>query len=307
MNIYGFFADIIVAVHVTYLAAVIFGLLFIFIGRFRRWQWVKNFWFRFVHLSLIAIVVIEALLGIVCPLTIWEYQLRVAAGQNAEGGSFVGRLLHNLIFVDAPPELLTVCYCLFGALVLFSFWLVPVNSPKIFAETITPAEDRRCSLQTAVLTLCGSAAILASTGLFWNLPLREFNVVVLSDFTSRLALLLIFLALQCGLVILRSFPPYRSLAAVRGITKIFFIAVFLGQTLFCPMNDGFNGADIIFIPILVMAIYFFTPLLNIGFYLGIRFKQRPELLLYVISQTLLIAASILYHLTAGVIAASYSY
>jgi len=130
MNIYSLLADGVVAVHLTYVSVVIFGLLLILLGGVLKWRWVRNFWFRAVHLTLIAIVVFEALLGITCPLTDWEYALRQKAGEGAEGGSFVGRFLHNMIFVDASPQFLTVCYCLFGLLVLVTLWLIPPNWPK---------------------------------------------------------------------------------------------------------------------------------------------------------------------------------
>lgn len=121
MNAYSLLADLIVAVHVGYVFTIIFGMLFIVIGWIFRWQASRNVIFRTIHLAMITIVVIEALIGMTCPLTDWEYQLRRAAGESVEGGSFVGRMLHNLIFVDFSQETLTVCYCLFGALVLASW------------------------------------------------------------------------------------------------------------------------------------------------------------------------------------------
>ena len=46
-----------------------------------RWKWVRNPWFRAIHLIAIGIVVAESLAGIPCPLTVWERQLRKMAGQ----------------------------------------------------------------------------------------------------------------------------------------------------------------------------------------------------------------------------------
>ena len=131
MNWYTLLADLIVAIHFGYVAFVALGLLVILTGGLLRWQFIRNFWFRVFHLAMILIVVFEALLGIVCPLTTWEYDLRVAGGQqNVSDASFVARLIHQVMFFDFPPIVFTVAYCLFGLAVLVSWWLYPPNLPK---------------------------------------------------------------------------------------------------------------------------------------------------------------------------------
>jgi polyferredoxin len=125
MNTYRFLADAIVAVHFAYVAFVFVGMAAILAGIALRWSWVRNFWFRTVHLLLISIVVAESLCGIVCPLTTWEDSLREANGESTEAGSFIGRWAHDLLFVDAPPWALTTCYVAFGLVVLAAFILAP--------------------------------------------------------------------------------------------------------------------------------------------------------------------------------------
>lgn len=132
---YALFADLLVAVHVGYVGFVLVGQLLIVIGGLRRWRWIRNAWFRLIHLLMIAIVVFEAAFGITCPLTRWEHQLRAKAGQPVEEASFMGRLLHELIFIeDVPHETFTVAYCIFGALVVASLAVWPPifrrNEPK---------------------------------------------------------------------------------------------------------------------------------------------------------------------------------
>jgi hypothetical protein len=73
--LYRTLADVIVTVHFAYVAFVIVGLAFTLIGAALHWTWVRNFWFRIIHLLMIGIVVAEAWLGIVCPLTTWENRL----------------------------------------------------------------------------------------------------------------------------------------------------------------------------------------------------------------------------------------
>ncbi len=129
MTLYKYLADVVVVIHATYLCFVIFGLVAILLGVMLRWKWVRNFWFRVVHFLAIAIVVAQAVLGIVCPLTSLEKLLLQESGQPVYTRSFVGRLVNDLIFYDAPPSVFTVCYCLFGAVVLATLILAPPKWP----------------------------------------------------------------------------------------------------------------------------------------------------------------------------------
>jgi hypothetical protein len=122
---YGLLADVIVAIHVGYVSYVVIGQLAIFAGVVLRWQWIRNFWFRITHLVAISIVAFEAIMNITCPLTRWENQLRAAAGQPISGETFVGRLLHYLIFYNWPPWAFTVLYVGFALLVLATFVFAP--------------------------------------------------------------------------------------------------------------------------------------------------------------------------------------
>lgn len=122
---YRLLADLVVAVHVAYVSYVVFGQLLIWLGLALRWQLVRNPWFRWTHLILILIVGGEALLDIECPLTRWERSLRTLAGQQVSGESFVGRLLHNLIFVSWPPWVLNSLHVGFALVVLGTFVLAP--------------------------------------------------------------------------------------------------------------------------------------------------------------------------------------
>jgi hypothetical protein len=122
---YGLLADVVVALHLAYVGFVVFGQLAIFLGVLLRWQWIRNPWFRWVHLAMITIVAVEAILDITCPLTTWEYNLRVLARQQVAEGSFMGRLLHDLMFFSAPQWVFTASYIGFALLVLATFWLAP--------------------------------------------------------------------------------------------------------------------------------------------------------------------------------------
>jgi hypothetical protein len=101
--LYRLAADLVVIAHFSYVAFVVLGQLAILLGAYCRWGWIRNPWLRWLHLAAISIVVAEALLGIVCPLTTWEGWLRARAGEGSYRGDFVGHWTHELLFYDGPP------------------------------------------------------------------------------------------------------------------------------------------------------------------------------------------------------------
>jgi hypothetical protein len=150
--------DIIVAIHLAYVGFVIFGLVAILPGALLKWRWVRNPWFRWIHLVMIVIVAAEALVDFECPLTTWERHLRreqwrmplaavrslglvtspvgegplvAAAAFEYTGspeivsGSFVGRCLDAVMFPSLPEWAFTPIYLGVAALVVACFWLVP--------------------------------------------------------------------------------------------------------------------------------------------------------------------------------------
>ncbi|MDE2388741.1 MAG: DUF2784 domain-containing protein, partial [Betaproteobacteria bacterium] len=66
-------------------------------------------------------VVVESLMGVVCPLTAWENALR----QTVVEDSFIQRWLHRILFYDVPESVLTVAYGLFAGLVAMTFKWIP--------------------------------------------------------------------------------------------------------------------------------------------------------------------------------------
>jgi hypothetical protein len=129
MAFYRFLADSIVVVHFAYVAFVVGGAAVILAGAALGWRWVRNFWFRAIHFLMIAVVVAESLGGVLCPLTDWEDRLRELAGEPNEPGSFIGRWIHSVLFVDASRPVLTVCYSVFALAVLLLLFVVPPHWP----------------------------------------------------------------------------------------------------------------------------------------------------------------------------------
>ena len=118
-------ADLCVVVHAAYASFIVLGLVAVLAGIAFRWSWVRNPWFRSIHIGMIGIVVLESLVGMKCPLTVWERQLREAAGQVAYPGDFIGYWTHRLLIYDVQPWVFTVTYVSFGLAVLAAFVAAP--------------------------------------------------------------------------------------------------------------------------------------------------------------------------------------
>ena len=143
MVIYRYLADVLVFFHALYASFVVGGLLAVLVGYFLHWQWVRNFWFRLVHFLMIAVVVVESLVGIECPLTAWEKELREKVGENVSNATFIGRWIDAVLFGHHVPDwVLTIVYCIFAALVVASFFLVPPRWPKWWESHSSTREDQ---------------------------------------------------------------------------------------------------------------------------------------------------------------------
>ena len=124
--LYLFAADTILVTHVLFATFVIGGLLMIFAGKLFSWSWVRNPWLRLAHLVGIGFVVLQSWIGVICPLTTLEITLRSKAGDTTYVGSFISHWLETLLYYQAPEWVFIVCYTVFGALVLASwFWIRP--------------------------------------------------------------------------------------------------------------------------------------------------------------------------------------
>jgi hypothetical protein len=115
-------ADVILVVHFLIVLFNVGGLVIVWIGAGLGWRWVRNPWFRYLHLGAIAFVAVEALLGVMCPLTVWEDMLR--GGARAE--SFVGRWVRYFLYYDAPGWVFTVAYVGWAVATLITLrWIPP--------------------------------------------------------------------------------------------------------------------------------------------------------------------------------------
>jgi len=119
-------ADTILVTHALFVCFVVLGLILIFIGKWRSWRWVYRFWFRVTHLFAIAVVVLQSWLGMICPLTAWEMELRAMAGDQVYAGAFIAHWLEYLLYYRAPDWVFVIIYTAFAALVVASwYWVRP--------------------------------------------------------------------------------------------------------------------------------------------------------------------------------------
>lgn len=125
MNSYAVLADLVLAIHFAVVLFVVGGLLAVLAGGWRGWEWVRNFGFRLAHLAAIGIVVAQAWLGRLCPLTVWEQDLRRLAGQPGHEQSFIEYWIGRMLFFDLPWWVFVAAYTVFAGVVIASWWWVP--------------------------------------------------------------------------------------------------------------------------------------------------------------------------------------
>jgi hypothetical protein len=121
-------ADAVLLLHVLFVAFVVVGLLLIVLGGVLSWRWVRNRTFRVLHLAAIGVVVAQAWVGMICPLTTIEMWLRSRAGDAVYQGSFISHWLESILYYQAPAWVFAVGYTAFGVVVAASWFLVRPRS-----------------------------------------------------------------------------------------------------------------------------------------------------------------------------------
>jgi len=79
---------------------------------------------RLTHLGLIVFIAAQAWLGQLCPLTVWEQDLRRIAGEGVYTQSFIEHWLSRLLYWEAPWWVFVAAYTAFAALVALAWWWV---------------------------------------------------------------------------------------------------------------------------------------------------------------------------------------
>lgn len=118
----------VLAVHAAVIVFNIFGLIVIPLGAWRGWDFVRGFGWRALHLALLFVVVLQALLGRACFLTLWQAALEQNAGQAASRQPLIARWVDSVIFWNLPIWFFAALYVavLVYALALWR-WVPPTR------------------------------------------------------------------------------------------------------------------------------------------------------------------------------------
>ncbi len=130
-NFYRVLSDAILVIHFTFVAVVVGGFVLIWAGYFGGWLWVRNFRFRLAHLCAMGFVLFEAIIGMTCPLTTWENQLRLRAGEGRPyEESFIAHWFGRILFYDLGEQAFAILYGGFFVLIVLTLWFVPPRWPR---------------------------------------------------------------------------------------------------------------------------------------------------------------------------------
>ena len=115
MNI--LFSEIVLLFHFCIFLFMILSFFLIPLGYYQEWKWVKNKYYRLIHLVLMGIIFIETILGFMCPLTILENFLR----NDIEINNKITQIIHQIMYWDLPTYQFIILYLL-SLLYLIFLW-----------------------------------------------------------------------------------------------------------------------------------------------------------------------------------------
>ncbi|WNC91570.1 DUF2784 domain-containing protein [Paraburkholderia sp. FT54] len=129
-------ADAVLVAHALLAVFIVSGFIAIWVGAGLRWKWIRQRFFRLVHLLAIVIVATLSLLGIACPLTTLEDWLRTGSlePQGLTQG-FIQRWVSRLLYYDLPAWVFTLLYVAFGLVVVLTWRLIPPENGRYSKST----------------------------------------------------------------------------------------------------------------------------------------------------------------------------
>jgi hypothetical protein len=117
----------ILILHLAVIAFNVAGCVLIPIGAWRRWRWVRNFWFRIAHLASLAVVALQAVLGRVCFLTLWQGEVSGAAQTQP----LIAGWIERVIYWPLPLWVFEIAYVVVFAYVVALWVVVRPVSPDL--------------------------------------------------------------------------------------------------------------------------------------------------------------------------------
>ena len=128
---YRLLADVVLLMHFAVVVFVVGGLGLVLVGNMRHWRWVNSPLFRVAHIVAIGVIVVQAWLGRLCPLTIFESWLREQAGEATYRASFVEHWVQRVLYYEAPFWVFALAYTVFGLLVAAAWWCFPPRTKTL--------------------------------------------------------------------------------------------------------------------------------------------------------------------------------
>jgi hypothetical protein len=124
-------ANAVLLIHFILVLFITAGLPMIYLGAALGWSWVRVWQWRALHLVAIVFVTLESLLGIACPLTVWEDLLR----NDRSNVGFIERWITRIMFYDVPAWVFTLAYTGFAVLVAATWvWVPPAKRSRTHAR-----------------------------------------------------------------------------------------------------------------------------------------------------------------------------
>jgi Protein of Unknown function (DUF2784) len=123
-------ASIVLAIHLGVILFNVFGLIAIPLGAWRGWRFVRVFWWRALHLAILAAVAVQALLDRACFLTLWQSALQQGAGEAPSPAPLIAGWVNRLIFWPLPVWFFAVLYVGVWIYALLLWWRVPPLLPR---------------------------------------------------------------------------------------------------------------------------------------------------------------------------------
>ena len=115
----------VLAVHVAVIAFNVLGLIAIPLGGLLDWRFVRVFWWRALHLALLAVPALQALFGCTCFLTLWQAMLEQEVGARASQEPLIARLVESVIFWPLPIWFFAALYVAVWIYAIALWRLVP--------------------------------------------------------------------------------------------------------------------------------------------------------------------------------------
>ncbi len=128
-QLFSVMAGMVLALHVGVILFNLFGLIAIPLGAWRGWAFVRIFWWRALHVAILAVVALQAVLEQACFLTLWQSELLRRAGEAASDAPLIERWVNRIVFWPLPLWFFAALYVAVCAYTLLLWRLVPPRSP----------------------------------------------------------------------------------------------------------------------------------------------------------------------------------